>query len=443
VPADVVRDAAIAVLLRVFEQGAFLDRVLDGAIARTKLSARGRRFLTQLVYGTVRHNLLCDFVIESMLRQPIDKLPKPILTILRMGVFQSLFCDQVTHPAMVHTSVDLAKKWGHAGTARLVNAVLKRAPQSLQDVRFPDPERDPARHLSVRYSMPLWLVQRWAETYGRDVARTLCETSNTEAPTTVRVNTLRTTSEKLARLLAKTGFAVEKRTCVPEELTCAGVAPTARAKAFQAGYYVLQDPASMLAAHLLEPQAGERILDMCSAPGGKAGHIAQLTHDDARLVAMDIHARKLRRVRQNAERMNLRSLSLLCGDGASAPFPKCFDRVLVDAPCTGCGTLRRHPDLKWRLQPGDAERLATLQLALLRSAVEVCKNGGLVVYSVCTFSPDETVHVAEAIHADGKTEFDDGPEWIGKWRIERGRYQILPEKGGPDGFFLMRLRTVS
>ena len=191
-PVDLVRDAAIDVLLRVFYGDVHLDVSLDKTLRRKNVGDRGRRFLTQLVYGTVRHKRLCDHALQAICTQPLEKLPHPILTILRMAVFQSLFCDQVTTPAMVHTSVDLAKRRGHAGTARLVNAVLRRAPATVEDIKLPDAKQDVLGYLGLRYSMPDWLCASWAAQFGADEARALCEASNEVALPTLRVNTQRT-----------------------------------------------------------------------------------------------------------------------------------------------------------------------------------------------------------------------------------------------------------
>ena len=209
-PADPVRDAAIDVLLRVFEKDAYLSDSLDRTLRRRKVSGRGRRFMTQLVYGTVRHKLLADFLLEGLVHQPLEDLPAPIHAILRMGVFQALFCDQVTFPAMVHTSVDLAKKRGHAGTARLVNAVLKRVPKSLEVAELPDALTP--RALSIRHSMPRWIVERWIDELGEETARDICEACNQPAATTLRANTLQATAERVVDRLLKAGAVAEKRT---------------------------------------------------------------------------------------------------------------------------------------------------------------------------------------------------------------------------------------
>ena len=439
---DIVRDTAINVLLRVLQDGAYLSIALDKSLRRRAISERGRRFMTQLVYGTVRHKLLCDYVLERLVHEPLDKLPPAILNILRMGVFQSLFCSQVTFPSMVHTSVDLAKYRGHPGLAKLANAVLRKAPQSLDEIRFPSRDRDLAGYLSVRYSMPRWLVDEWIVEFEPGAAEALCAASNEEAPRTLRVNMLRTTPEKLIADLAKQECAVEKRTPVPEELTLTSGLPPARVKLFREGLFMLQDTASMLPPHLLEPRPHERVLDLCAAPGGKTTHLAQLTEGRAFVVAMDLHAGKLRLVRENSERLGLSEPALVCGDGAAPPFDGGFDRVLVDAPCTGLGTLRRHPDLKWRVTPETRETLARLQRALLRAGIRLCKNGGVVVYSVCTISRQETVEVVRDVIETEHVEPETGPEWMKPWQKARGQYQTLPHEG-LDGFFLMRFRKGS
>jgi 16S rRNA (cytosine967-C5)-methyltransferase len=442
-PVDLVRDAAIDVLLRVFERDAYLNVSLDRTLRRKNISDRGRRFLTQLVYGTVRHKLLVDSILTPLLSQPLDKLPPAIHCILRMGVFQSLFCNQVTFPAMVHTSVDLAKKRGNPGTARLVNAVLKRAPQSIDDVKLPDPETERVQYLRVRYSMPRWLIRLWIEAFGDETTSELCRATDEPAATALRTNTLRTTPEALKQALNKSGYAVTGTTSIPEELTVAEGPPPARSKRFMDGHFIIQDPASMLPAHLLEPQAGDRVLDMCAAPGGKSTHLAQLAQDQAAVFTLDVHAGKLDRVLDNMERLGIGLIFPVCGDGRHLPFGLVFDRVLVDAPCSGLGTLRRHPELKWRSSLPDVEELAVQQRELLRSAIQVCENGGVIVYSVCTVTPQETDAVLDDILQTEAVTAEDGPEWMDEWKIAPGRYRTLPVPGGMDGFFLTRLRKSS
>jgi len=442
-PVDIVRDTAVDVLLRVFAKDAHISDAIDRSLRRKagRLSPRGRRFMTQLVYGTTRHILLADHILQPLLHQSLDKLPLPILLILRMGVFQSLFLDSVTFPAMVHTSVDLAKKHGHAGTARLVNAVLKRVPQSLDEVALPEAS---LQHSSIRYSVPEWLVARWTQEFGAERAERLCATSNIEAPRTLRVNTLRMTADDLKVRLQNAGIQVETFANVPEAFRIVeGPSPT-DTKAFIEGLFYIQDPASMLPSILLDPQPGERVVDLCAAPGGKATHLAALAGGRAWVVANDVEFRRLLRVRENVERLQAPGIAIACADAVRPPFaPGAFNAVLLDAPCTGLGTLRRRPDLKWRARPGDPARLAEQQCALLRSAIGLCENGGRVVYSVCTFTPEETTGVIEAIKGDGTVVCEDGPERFNPWKINPGQYLLPPDNPDLDGYFLARLRKKS
>ncbi len=444
-PADPVRDAAVDVLLRVFERGVHLDVSIDKTLRRRPdFAPRGRRFLAQLCYGAVRHRLLCDHVLSGICTQPLDKLPPAILVILRMAVFQGLFLSQVTRPAMVHTAVDLAQKRSHAGLARMVNAVLRRAPQSLDDVALPDPETQPVEFLRVRHSMPRWLVREWVEGHGVEKAAEFCAAVNTQAPAALRVNTLKTTPEKLAAMLQKQGISTVKATPVPEELTVVDGGNPVETRAFRDGLFMLQDPASLLPGHLMEPRPGEKVLDMCAAPGGKTTHMAQLAGGGAAIAAMDGDWRRLGMLVDNVDRLGLTGVFPLCGSGFKAPFAdETFDRVLVDAPCSGLGTLRRHPDLKWRITPETSERLAGEQALLLREALRLCKNGGLVVYSVCTFARRETRGVVETVSVDGLCAAEDGPELLIPWKTAKGQYQTGPAGGALDGFFLTRFRKQS
>jgi 16S rRNA (cytosine967-C5)-methyltransferase len=446
VPVDIVRDTAVTVLLRVFGEPVHIADALDRALRRRgeRLSPRGKRFLTQLVYGTVRHAALADHVLAPLLHQSLDSLPPPIRTILRMGVFQSLFLHTVTTPAMVHTSVDLAKKHGHAGTARLVNAVLKRVPASLEEVPLPDRETDLAGFLATRYSIPRWIVDRWMKDFGAETASNLCSTSSEEAPRAIRVNTLKASRDELVERLKKAEIAAKPDARIPELIEIVDGPLPIEHKSFREGAFYVQDGASMLPVHLLAPEAGTRIADLCAAPGGKSTHLAALTGDNALIAACDADPRRMMRMRENCERLGTHSVRLAAADANAAPFRTgTFDAVLLDAPCTGLGTLRRRPDLKWRLQPDAPARLAAVQQRLLRSAIALCKNGGSIVYSVCTFTPEETLGVLESIKGDGEVSFEDGPPWMDSWKVNAGQYRVLPSAGGLDGYFLTRLRKRS
>lgn len=443
-PVDPVRDAAVSALLRVFEAQAPVDATLDRIIVRGKLSQRGNRFLTHIVYGVVRHKLLCDHVLQGLCEQPLDKLPPPVFMVLRLGVFQALFCDNVTRPAMVHTAVELARRRGHPGLARLTNAVLRRVPKRLEDIALPDRTRDRINYLRLRYSMPRWIVRLWLTLYGEDDAERMCARCNEPAPPCLRVNTLKTDMETLEQQLHAAGNTVARIHPAIEGLMVSDGVHPLQSKRFQEGAFLVQDPASMLAARLTAPMPGERVLDLCAAPGGKATHLAALAEDRASVIALERYPQRIRRIRDNCDRLGVASVYPVCGDGLAPPFAEGrFDRVLVDAPCSGLGTLRRHPEIKWRTTPDTPARLAETQRALLRTAARLCKNGGLVVYSVCTLTREETLDVVTELLSGASCVPEDGLEQYNTWKTAPGQYQTSPLDAAWDGFFLMRFRKRS
>lgn len=441
-PVDPVRDAAVDVLLRV-ERGVRLDDSLNKTLRRKggALSARGRRFLSQLVYGTVRHQGLCDRVYEPFLNQPPNQLPVDIRVILRMGVYQALFLNQVTFPAMVHTSVELAKKRAHAGLAKVTNAVLRKIPRSLDEIAFPDPQASPLDYMAIRCSTPVWLAKRWIAEFGPDTAVAVARASVEEAPLAARVNPTRTTREELLETLQRAGFDARAYEDVPGALLIAG-SGIVDSKPFKHGDLTIQDIASMLPAFALGAADGERVLDACAAPGTKSTQLAEAA--GATVFAADRDPFRVPLIADNAQRLGLANLRVAAADLNHAPFSEnAFDRVLLDAPCSGLGTLRRHPEIKWRLRPRTIRRLGDQQRALLRSAIALCKNDGCIVYSVCTFTPEETLQVVEPFIEQGMVVPEDGPEWLNQWRINQGTYRTLPGTDPLDGFFLTRLRKVS
>lgn len=443
-PVDPVRDSAVDLLLRILNENRHADVLIDRKLKRGNFSPQGARFLTNLVYGVVRHKLLCDHVLRGLCEQPLDQLPDPVLMILRMGVFQQLFCNNVTRPAMVHTAVDLAKRRSHVGLARVVNAVLRRVPDSLEDIALPNRDKEFAEYLRVRYSMPRWMVRLWIQLYGEAGAERFCAASAEPAPMTLRVNTRLTDSTALAANLEKAGITVSIPCEGLEALQVENGGNPLKTRWFKEGHFMVQDLASMLAGRLIEPEPGDLVLDACAAPGGKATHIAALSGDQACIIAQERFFGRIAKIRDNCARLSLNGVHPVCGDALQPPFQAgVFDKILVDAPCSGLGTLRRHPEIKWRTETGTAKQLATVQCAMLRKAVQLCKNGGLIIYSVCTLTPEETVGVVSEITGDGACYPEDGPELFNTWKTAKGQYQTNPSNAAWDGFFLTRFRKRS
>jgi len=443
---DPVRDAAIDVLTRVWEKGAHLDVSLDITLRRrgAGFSTRGKRFLSHLCYQACRWRRLADYVLSAACEQPLDRLPMPVLIILRLAVTQMYFSETVHRAAAVSTSVDLARKRSHAGLARLVNAVLRRVPPDLVSVPFPDPEKQPVEYLRLRWSLPRWLVRQWVDQFGLETTAQLCEHVNREAPMFLRVRPDVMPEKNLLRQLERRDCRVTPWPAMTGFLRVEKARDLAALPPLRAGACRIQNPASALAPRLLDPRPGERILDLCAAPGTKTMELCDLCGGDLSIVAMDPDAGRLNRLRAMLELSGETRACPVLADGVHPPCrPESFDAVMVDAPCSGLGTLRHNPDIRDRLKPAELDRLAALQRDLLRSAAALCKNGGRIIYSVCTFTPQETRDIAAFAVSELSLAPESGPESLEPWKTGTGQYQTNPLDEALDGFFLMRFRKWS
>jgi 16S rRNA (cytosine967-C5)-methyltransferase len=297
--------------------------------------------------------------------------------------------------AAVHETVELAQRFGHQGTARLVNGVLRTVLRQHNGYAPPDAVTQPAAHLAVVSSHPQWLVERWLRRYGWERTRALCDMNNRALGVTIRVNTLRTTPADLAERLRQEGLGqITPAPLGVHGLVVQGTDRLESLPSYQEGLFQVQDVGAMLVAPLCQVQAGQRVLDACAAPGGKTTHLAQLLGDTGHIVALDIRQGRLRLLQDNIRRLRFTHITPLVAD-ATCPLPlqQRFERILVDAPCSGFGVLRRHPDIKWRKQPADLMVLQTVQLALLHMLQAYLRPDGMLIYSVCSNEPEETCDV--------------------------------------------------
>ncbi len=427
------RAAAFVVLRRVFEEGAFADRALHGAAAG--LSQRDRALATTLVYGTVQRRRTLDHVLSRLVSRPLERLDPPVLAALRLGLFQILLLGGVSDYAAVNESVELAKQGGRGG-AQMVNAVLRRAtregPALLDALDARTPE-----HAAVRHSVPDWLAQLWWEELGPEQALALLEQINRPAESALRVNALRGDAQSVLTQLpdstrpqADPPWARELGLPgLPEALVLGGAFDAHGSQLWSSGTIMPQSRGSMVVARVVDPQPGERVLDLCAAPGGKTTHLAALMHGEGELTAVELHPGRARSLSETCELMGARNVRVLNTDARSLSAAGQFDRVLVDPPCSGLGTLQSRPDLRW--QPGRAQRgeLAQRQTELLRVAAAALRPGGTLVYSVCTISRAESDGVVDRLLADAPRLTCDL------------RAQLLPSLDGTDGFYVARLRA--
>jgi 16S rRNA (cytosine967-C5)-methyltransferase len=439
--ASSARGAALGILCRVEEDQAFADLTLEAALERAILPPRDRALATELVYGTLRWQRRLDWILAPHSRRRFDRLDPWVRNLLRLTAYQLQFLDKVPAWAAVNEAVALAKRQAHGESASFVNAVLRSLSRSGGTLPpFPD---DPVEALATRLAFPSWLARRWTARLGLDEAERLMTALDERPAVTARVNLLKCSREALAqRLSEEEDVACSTTDFAPEGLVPESPGPAFRFKAFKEGWFTLQDEGSMLIGHLLAPKPGETVADVCAAPGTKTTHLAALMENKGKVIAMDPHRARLSLVAKAAARLGVGIVECHTGSAETlAPkFKDAFDRVLVDAPCSNLGVLRRNPDVKWRRTEAELPRLAERQRAILEASALMCRRGGTLVYATCSLEPEENEAVVFPL-------LETHPEW----RLDPpptfpipleppGVLRCLPHRHGTDGFTAFRLR---
>jgi 16S rRNA (cytosine967-C5)-methyltransferase len=427
------RTAAYIVLRRTFEHGAFTDRAFHRAAVG--LHGRDRAFAMRLAYGAVQRVLTLDHLIEQCSGRPAAKIDAPLLAALRLGCYELCFAGSAPH-AVVNDAVELAKgAHGHA----LVNAVLRRLSREGPALIAELGDDVPAA-ASIRHSMPLWIVELWWEALGPQAARALLARANEPAESSLRANSLRTDVRGLVAALAAEGVSAKAAADPPEAVVVSGAFDAHGSALWRAGMLMPQSRASMLVAHCVAPTADERVLDLCAAPGGKTTHLAALMGGRGEVVAVERHGGRAQALARTAARMGAVNVSVQTGDaGVPRRAGERFSRVLLDAPCSGLGTLQSRPDLRWRASPAAVQSLAAAQARLLSAAAAACAPGATLVYSTCTISPAENEHQIAAF-LDAHPEFapTDLQARHPAWAHPHAADQLLAlgHVQGSDGFFI-------
>lgn len=416
------RRCAFVVVRRVFEQGAYADRALQSEAAG--LDPKDRSLAMALAYGTVQRKGTLDFIAAKLVSGSLRRLEPAVLAALRLGLFQLLFLGGVADHAAVNESVELAKRSSRGG-ATLVNAVLRRAtregPRILARL-----EDSTVQGAAIKHSVPEWLAAKWFEELGSEEARALLAAVNAPPESALRVNQLVSTREEvLARLPA--GSRPDGR--LPEAILLDSPFDAHGSELFKTGAITPQSRASMSVARTVSPSAGERVLDLCAAPGGKTTHLAALMSNRGAVLAVERHQGRAQALRQTCERMHASCVEVKVADASEPLNEGVFDRVLVDPPCSGLGTLQSRPDIRWRASAASVAELSTLQSRILAQAAAATAPGGALVYSVCTISKPEAADVVCAF-LDAHPEFAADGEFV----------QLYPHRDGTDGFFIARLR---
>jgi 16S rRNA (cytosine967-C5)-methyltransferase len=440
------RALAAAVLQRIECDRAYADVTLDAALRESRLDARDRALATRLVYGTLAWQGRLDWHLATLARRDPTTLDPALRVVLRLGLYQILLLDRIPAHAAVATSVDLAKQLAPAA-AGLVNAVLRRAVRERGALALPDPAAAPVCHLAVAFSHPEWLVARWHERFTAAELRALLAANNLAAPTVLRARV--GSRDTLIARLSAAGASAEACRFAPEAVRVSAVAPHALPD-YAAGVFDVQSEASQLVVLLLDPQPGTRVLDACAAPGGKATYAAELTGDRGLVVALDRRRRGAFAVARAARRLGLAGIAAAVADARSATrvLRGRFDRILVDAPCSGLGTLRAHPEVRWTRTPADIARLAGLQREILEGVTPLLSPGGVLVYATCTIADEENedvVHAWLAGHRELAVEHAAPhlPAPAAGLVDASGALRTLPHRDDLDGFYAVRVRRVA
>ena len=441
------RQLALITLRDIYRRDAYTDIALNRVLAKSNSTKSVDRALaTQLVYGIVRHQRTLDEIINQLGKKRADKQPADLRIILHIGLYQLRYLSQIPDSAAVNTTVDLAKNNGFTKLAGVVNGILRRylrlATENDEPLQLPP---SAVKRLGILYSFPDWIIQTWLEDWGERETEKLAAWFNQTPTIDLRVNPLAASVAEVQSALRETGIIVSKLPNLPQALRLTGsIGSIKKLPGFQEGWWTIQDSSAQLVTHLLHPQPGEIIIDACAAPGGKTTHIAELMGDKGEIWACDRADKRLRKVQQNAQRLQLKSIRIQPGDSRSIPeFKYKADRVLVDAPCSGLGTLHRHPDIRWRQNPAKIQELVILQKELLHQAATWVRPGGILVYATCTLNRSENEDIIQNFLANNthwEIQVPEENSLVKPFVNDRGWIKVLPSRHHMDGFFMVKLK---
>ncbi len=415
------RELAMRVIYDVEFEGAYSNMALKKALNNADISGSDKALVTNLVYGTVDKKITLDYVISKFSKIKLKKISKFILIILRMGIYQLMFMDKIPQSAAVNESVKLARRYGHGASAGFVNGLLRNV--SKTEIEYPTDKKE---YLSVKYSFPMWLCEKWTDDFGYEFTENLLKAFGEEPELNIRPNTLKITAEELEAKLREKG--VNCKVC--DDYIVSDGFDIASDELYKDGYYTIQDVAAMQAAKTLAPVAGETVIDMCAAPGGKTTHIAEIMNNKGKIYAFDVHEHKIELIKKNAERLGITIIEPKLSDGCvlNEEYTDIADEILCDVPCSGLGIIRRKPEIKWNRE--ESTNLPEIQRKILDNASVYVKKGGEIVYSTCTIEKEENEAVTNSFIADN------------------GNFEKIYEKtfyphiDNTDGFYICKLKRV-
>ncbi len=440
------REEAFLILNNIMVKSAYSSIEIRKRLHGSHLSKVDRALVVEIVNGTLRNLLKIDWILDKFININPKKITREIRNILRCGVYQIIFLDRIPDSAACNESAELAKKYGNQGATRFVNGVLRNISRKKETIKLPSNGNAP-EFLSIEFSHPLWMVELWMNDYGLSFTKSLLKANNNTPPLTIRINNLRVDKEEITKLLESLNMDVSEGSYNDEAINVKGIYSLDRMSSFKNGYFQIQDESSMLVSKIVNPKPGDLIIDVCSAPGGKATHMAELMLNEGKVIARDIHKHKLKLIEENAKRLGIEIIDTQIFDARTIDesLLGVADAVVVDAPCSGLGLVRRKPDLRWKKAVKDLDSLPNLQYLILNNSSSYVKKFGTLAYSTCTMNKKENIQVVKRfLNNNDNFELDSISELLPdslKSSISiPGILELFPHIHGTDGFFIAKMK---
>jgi 16S rRNA (cytosine967-C5)-methyltransferase len=434
------RGTAVKILNRVERTDSYLDKVLDAELRSPDLSDPDKGLLSELVHGVLRWQNKLDWILNGFSHGNFAKSEINIKNTLRVALYQVLFLERIPHAAAVNEGVEFIKRIRGEKPAGLVNAVLRNIIRNIDGIRYPDPAEGQAQYIAVFYSHPLWMVRRWVDRFGSEETSALLTANNERPHLSLRVNSLKTDRSSVLKLLQQMQVQASPSRSLDQFVRARGLSRIGQMEAFRNGLFTVQDESAALPCLLLRPLPGDRVLDLCAAPGGKTTNIAEMMRNEGQVVAVDKYEGKLNLIRTSCDRLGLRIVSFMAADATTMKVEPA-DKVLLDAPCSGLGVLSKKPDIKWKRDIADIQKLTAIQTEIIENAAGMVKPGGVLVYSTCTIEPEENQDIIKSFLAK-HPEFvlENASRFVPlDFVTPEGFVVTLPHKHDMDGSFAARL----
>lgn len=434
------RGLAVKILNRIERTDAYLDKLLDYEFKHKELSELDKAFLNELVHGVIRWKNRLDWILNGFYHGTFSKVEINLKNVLRVAAYQILFLDKIPNHAAVNEAVEFVKRISGEKAANLVNAVLRNIIRNINEIKYPDPSTDIVHYLSVYYSHPNWLVKRWITRYGVEETQKFLVANNQIPDISIRINRTKIDPLKFLKLLEEFNINYNGSEYIDYFVRVRSITKLIENKVYADGYFSIQDESSALPSILLDPQPGETIIDLCASPGGKSTHIAEMMQNQGKIIAIDKYSHKLNLLKRNSNRLGLDIIETKLGDAAEISLEPA-DRVLLDAPCTGFGVLRKKPDIKWKRDLKDILKLSEYQQKIITNAAKMVKPGGVLVYSTCTTEPEENIDVVDKfLNENPNFIIDPAQKFVNLNLVNKvGYIETLPHKHNIDGTFAVRL----